>query len=194
MASRILGMGDILTLVEKAQEEIDLSDAEAMARKMMEATFDFTDFLKQMRLIKNMGSLGGLLKMIPGMNKLTDDQLQKGQDQLRRSEAMINSMTAEERKNPDLLARSLSRKRRVANGSGYQLNDVSKLVSDFQRMRDMMGQMGRMGGFPGMPGMTPSAPPAGQGPTWRGQSSGRPAKPAKAKPKKKKDGGGRGFS
>ncbi|MGK7906442.1 MAG: signal recognition particle protein [Synechococcus sp.] len=201
MASRILGMGDILTLVEKAQDEIDMSDAQAMTEKMLSAQFDFTDFLKQMRLIKNMGALGGLMKMVPGMNKLSDDQLQKGQAQLARSEAMINSMTREERRNPDLLARSASRKRRVAAGSGHTMGDVTKLVGDFQRMRDMMGQMGRMGGFPGMgmpgmgmPGMGGGrpgggAPSAAAGPGWRGNRSGRPKK----KKNKKKGGGRKGF-
>ena len=202
MASRILGMGDILTLVEKAQEEIDISDAEALTEKMLSAQFDFTDFLKQMRMIKGMGALGGLMKMIPGMNKLSDDQLQKGQEQLFRAEAMINSMTREERRNPDLLARSASRKRRVASGSGFSMGDVTKLVSDFQRMRDMMGQMGQMGGLPGMgmpgggmgmPGMGSmgrgSLPSATGGPGWRGKRSGRPKK----KRNKKKGGGSKGF-
>ncbi len=152
MASRILGMGDVLTLVEKAQEEIDLSDAEKMQEKILTAKFDFTDFLKQMRLLKNMGSLGGIMKMIPGMNKLSDDQLKQGETQLKRSEAMINSMTPEERRNPDVLASSPSRRRRIAGGAGYKEADVGKLVSDFQKMRSLMQQMGQ-GGFPGMPGM-----------------------------------------
>ncbi|WP_017327934.1 signal recognition particle protein [Synechococcus sp. PCC 7336] len=200
MASRILGMGDILTLVEKAQEEIDISDAEAMTEKLLSAQFDFTDFLKQMRLIKGMGALGGLMKMVPGMNKLSDDQLQKGQEKLYRSEAMINSMTKAERRDPDLLARSASRKRRVAKGSGYTTGDVTQLVGEFQRMRDMMGQMGRgmmpdMGGMgmPGMPGMggmpRGNMPAAMGGPGWRGKRSGRPKK----KRNRKKGGDGKGF-
>ncbi len=151
MASRILGMGDVLTLVEKAQEEIDLADAEKMQEKILSAKFDFTDFLKQLRLLKNMGSLGGIMKLIPGMNKLSDDQLKQGETQLKRCEAMINSMTSQERHDPDLLASSPSRRRRVAKGSGYRENDISKLVSDFQRMRTMMQQMGQ-GNFPGMGG------------------------------------------
>lgn len=113
MASRILGMGDVLTLVEKAQEEFDLADAEKMQQKIMEAKFDFTDFLKQTRLMKNMGSLGGLAKLIPGMNKISKEQLEQGELQLKRSEAMINSMTTEERKNPDVLASSPSRRRQI---------------------------------------------------------------------------------
>jgi signal recognition particle subunit SRP54 len=196
MASRILGMGDVLTLVEKAQEEVDLAEAEKLQEKILSAKFDFTDFLKQTRLLKNMGSLGGIMKMIPGMNKLTSEQLEQGETQLKRAEAMINSMTAEERKNPDLLSGSPSRRRRVAKGSGYGVEDVSKLVSDFQKMRSLMQQMSR-GQFPGMPGMggmfgspamggPSSAPPPG----WRGYNSGNPAAAKKKKKEKKKKGFG----
>ncbi|MFS8861391.1 signal recognition particle protein [Synechococcus sp. H60.4] len=193
MASRILGMGDILSLVEKAQEAIDLGDAAAMAEKMMTAQFDFTDFLKQMRLIKRMGSLANLLRLMPGMGKISEEQLQKGQDQLARAEAMINSMTPEERRNPDLLARSVSRKRRVALGSGHKLEDVSRLVSDFQRMRDMMRSMS-LGGLPGMPGGRGPLPVGG--PQWRGRSAAPPRQQPSRKPGKgggKKGGGSRGF-
>jgi len=193
MASRILGMGDILSLVEKAQEEIDLGDAARMAEKMMTAQFDFTDFLKQMRLIKRMGSLAGLLRLMPGMGKISEEQLQKGQDQLARAEAMINSMTPEERRNPDLLARSVSRKRRVALGSGHKLEDVSRLVSDFQRMRDMMRSMS-LGGLAGMPGGRGPLPVGG--PQWRGRSAAPPRQQPSRKPGTgggKKGGGSRGF-
>jgi len=157
MASRILGMGDVLTLVEKAQEEIDLADASKLQEKILTAKFDFDDFLKNTRMMKNMGSFGGLLKLIPGM-KISDSQLQEAERQLKRVEAMINSMTKEERRDPDLVARSPSRKQRIAKGSGYQTQDVTKLVSDFQRMRSLMQQMGQ-GRMPNMFGM-PSMPPA----------------------------------
>ncbi|MEG4804838.1 signal recognition particle protein [Microcoleus sp. ARI1-B5] len=180
MASRILGMGDVLTLVEKAQEEFDIADAEKMQEKMLTAKFDFTDFLKQTRLLKNMGSLGGIMKMIPGMNKLSDEQMRQGEVQLKRTEAMINSMTVEERRNPELLASSPSRRRRIGKGAGYAENDVTKLVSDFQKMRTMMQQMSQgnftgMGGLPGMPGM-----PGMQGM----QGMGGQKKKKKNKPKK----------
>jgi len=153
LASRILNMGDILTLVEKAQEEIDLADVEKMQSKIMEAKFDFNDFIKQMRLLKNMGSLGGVLKLIPGMGKISGADLAKGENQLKRTESMINSMTKAEKADPDLLAQSPSRRRRVAKGSGFEEKDVSKLVKDFSKMRSMMQNMGR--GMPGMgmPGM-----------------------------------------
>jgi len=182
MASRILGMGDVLTLVEKAQEEINIEDAAEMQEKMMSAKFDFTDFLKQTRLLKNMGSLGGLLKMIPGMGKLSDDQLRKGEKELKRAEAMINSMTPQERRDPDLLAGSPSRRRRVAKGAGYTESDVTKLVTDFNKMRSLMQQMSQ-GNLPGMPGMFGGGggrPP--NQPGWRGQ----PAAGKKKKEKKKK--------
>lgn len=188
MASRILGMGDVLTFVEKAAEAVDLADVEKMQEKIASAKFDFTDFLKQTRLMKNMGSLGGIMKLIPGMNKLSDEDLQKGETQLKRSEAMINSMTIQERKDPDLLASSPSRRRRVAKGSGYAESDVSKLVSDFQKMRSMMQQMS-MGNFGGMPGMGGLFGGGGGGnpaqPGWRGYPSG-PGQKKKKKDKKKK--------
>lgn len=196
MASRILGMGDVLTLVEKAREEVDFAEAEKMQEKILSAKFDFTDFLKQTRLLKNMGSLGGIMKLIPGMNKLSADQLQKGETELKRAEAMIGSMTLEERKNPDLLASSPSRRRRIAKGSGYRESDVSELVSKFQQMRNMMQMLGQ-GRFPGMgmpgmgmPGMEGMGNPYGGRPQpgWRGY----PGSGASAK-KKKKDKKRKGF-
>ncbi|AFY71580.1 signal recognition particle subunit FFH/SRP54 (srp54) [Thalassoporum mexicanum PCC 7367] len=171
MASRILGMGDVLTLVEKAQEEIDIADAEKLQEKILEARFDFDDFLKQTRMMKNMGSFGGIMKLIPGM-KISDDQLNQAETQLKRVESMISSMTKQERKDPDLLARSPGRKQRVAKGAGYKTQDVTKLVSDFQRMRGLMQQMGQgnmpmgMPGMPGMPGMSGNLPPGGKKPKY----------------------------
>ncbi len=173
MASRILGMGDVLTLVEKAQEEIDIADAAKLTEKILEAKFDFNDFIKQMRLLKNMGSLGGLLKMIPGMGKISDGQLKQGEDKLKQAEAMIQSMTKEERGNPELLSSTPSRRRRIAKGCGYSEKDVNQLIAEFTRMRMMMQQM-TMGNFPGMGG--PPGMGGGQG--------------AIKKPKKKKKGFG----
>ncbi|MGQ9865242.1 MAG: signal recognition particle protein [Pseudanabaenaceae cyanobacterium] len=154
MASRILGMGDVLTLVEKAQEQVDLADAAKLQAKILEAKFDFEDFLKQTRLMKNMGSFGGLIKMLPGI-KVNDAQLKEAEAQLKRCEAMIGSMTPGERRDPELLARSPSRKQRIAKGSGRSLQDVTKLIADFQRMRSMMQQMGR-GQMPGVMGEGPA--------------------------------------
>jgi signal recognition particle subunit SRP54 len=190
MASRILGMGDVLTLVEKAAEEVDIADAEKMHEKIMAAQFDFNDFLKQMRLMKSMGSLGGVLKLIPGMNKLTDDQLEKGESQLKLSESIVNSMTKEERQNPDLLAGSPSRRRRIARGSGHSEKEVSKLVTDFSRMRTMMQRMGQGAfGMPGMagPGGGMFGGPGGGMPQrgWRGYQGGPPKKKKKKSKKRK---------
>jgi signal recognition particle subunit SRP54 len=173
MASRILGMGDVLTLVEKAQEDFDIADAAKLTEKILEAKFDFNDFIKQMRMLKNMGSLGGLLKMIPGMGKLSNTQLEEGEKKLKQAEAMIQSMTKAERANPDLLASTPNRRRRIAKGCGYEEKEVNNLIAEFTRMRSMMQQMS-MGNFPGMGG----APGRG--------GQGAPGKP----PKKKKKGFG----
>ena len=120
MASRILGMGDVLTLVEKAQKEVELADVERMQQKLQEASFDFSDFLQQMRLIKRMGSLGGLMKMIPGMNKIDDGMLKQGEEQLKKIEAMIGSMTETERQQPELLASQPSRRRRILRQRSFE--------------------------------------------------------------------------
>jgi signal recognition particle subunit SRP54 len=187
MASRILNMGDVLTLVEKAQEAIDIADVEKIQNKILQATFDFNDFLKQMRLMKNMGSLGGLLKLIPGMGKLSSADIEKGEGELKRTEAMISSMTLEERANPDLLSQSPSRRRRVAKGSGHSESDISKLVKNFTRMRSMMQQMG-MGGMPDLAGMGGGMGGLGGGqalPGFRGyNNSSSQKKPKKVKKKK----------
>jgi signal recognition particle subunit SRP54 len=201
MASRILGMGDVLTLVEKARDEINLEEAEELQSKILEARFDFTDFLKQTRMLKNMGSLGGMMKLIPGMNKMVnDDQLKQGELQLKRAEAMIGSMTLQERRDPDLLSNSPARRKRIAKGSGHSEKDVTELVANFQRMRMFMQQMGSGqmpfpgmgGGFPGMgmPGMgggMPGANPFGGMPR---PGMGRPGQPPK---KAKKDKKRKGF-
>ena len=197
MASRILGMGDVLTLVEKAQKEVELADVARMQQKLQEASFDFSDFLQQMRLIKRMGSLGGLMKMIPGMNKIDDGMLKQGEQQLRKIESMIGSMTQAERQKPDLLASSPSRRRRIAAGSGHSPAEVDKVLADFQKMRGFMQQMTR-GGMPGMPGMggLPGIPGMGGGmpgfPSGGGAHGkpGRGAAPKPPKPSKKRKGFG----
>jgi len=145
MAGRILGMGDVLTLIEKAEGQMDRKEAEAQSKKLMAGKFDFEDFLRQMQMIKKMGPLSGLLGMIPGLNK----QLQ-GVDiddkALSRVEAMVTSMTVQERRNPKLLSNP-SRARRIARGSGTSLQDVQKLVKQFSEMQKMIKQMGK-GGMP----------------------------------------------
>jgi signal recognition particle subunit SRP54 len=138
IASRILGMGDILTLVDKAQKEVEIGDVMRMQQKFQEASFDFTDFLQQMRLIKRMGSLGGLIKLLPGMNKIDEKTLKSGESQLKKIQAMIDSMNKHERMDPKLLSKSPQRRKRIAAGSGYSLSEVDKMITDFERMRGMM--------------------------------------------------------
>jgi signal recognition particle subunit SRP54 len=144
MAGRILGMGDILTLIERAQENITEEDAAAMEAKLAEGDFDFEDFLDQLRQLKKLGSVTDLLKMIPGMNQMAKDvdPLEAAKN-LKRVEAVINSMTIYERQNPDIL--NGSRRRRIALGSGTTVQDVNQLVKQFRDMRKMMKQMGIMG-------------------------------------------------
>jgi signal recognition particle subunit SRP54 len=147
MAGRILGMGDVLTLIEKAEEQMDRKEAEAQGKKLMSGKFDFEDFLGQMRMIKKMGPLSGLLEMIPGLGK----QLQGVQiedRQLARVEAIVTSMTSRERRNPKLL-QNPSRVRRIARGSGTTQRDVQQLVKQFGEMQKMMKKMGK-GGVPKM--------------------------------------------
>jgi signal recognition particle subunit SRP54 len=153
MAGRILGMGDVLTLIEKAEAQVDREEAQAQSQKLLAGKFDFEDFLKQMQMIKKMGPLSGLLGMIPGMGKQLKganlDDLDDGA--LSRVEAIITSMTAQERHNPKLL-QNPSRARRIARGSGSTQQDVQKLVKQFGQMQKMMRQMGK-GGMPKMPRM-----------------------------------------
>jgi signal recognition particle subunit SRP54 len=146
MASRILGMGDVLTLVEKAQEEMDAGDAEKLTRKMMEAKFDFDDFLQQTKMVSKMGSLGGLLKMMPGMGNISESKLSTATQKLKVADSLINSMTPAERKEPELLFKvdgASNRLVRIANGSGRSIGDAKGLISDFQQMRTMMQRMSK---------------------------------------------------
>ena len=160
MADRILGMGDIMTLVEKAQEEIDEKEARKAASKMASGKFDLEDMLNQMRQIRKLGSLGGLLKLIPGMPKITPEQQDAAEKELKNIEVLINSMTPEERHHPEIL--KYSRKIRITNGSGKTPADLNRLLKKFEQMKEAMKKMeayrktGRMppGGFgPGFPGM-----------------------------------------
>ena len=146
MASRILGMGDVVTLVEKAQEQFDAEEAEKFQKKMAKGSFGFDDFLKQMQSIKKMGGMTDMLKMIPGMgSKLAGANVDDGE--LVRIEAMINSMTLQERSTPELI--NPSRRRRIAGGAGVQANDVSGLVKTFERSRSMLKSLsgGALGGL-----------------------------------------------
>jgi len=140
MANRILGMGDILTLVEKAQKDYDEKKAEELATKMKENTFDFNDFIEQLDQVMGMGPLEDLIKMIPGMNNVPGlDQLQIDPKDVERKKAIIYSMTPAERENPDLL--SPSRRRRIAAGSGNSVVEVNRMIKQFNESRKMMQQM-----------------------------------------------------
>ena len=147
IASRILGMGDMMTLIEKAQTEIDEDEAKAMAEKMAKAEFDFEDFRSHMRKIKKLGSMEGLLKMIPGMGNMMKQMGQDAlpEDEMARTEAIISSMTMKERRQPKLI--NQSRKERIAKGSGVKVADVNVLIKNFKQMSQVMQAM--MGGGKG---------------------------------------------
>ena len=144
LAGRILGMGDVLTLIERAQENISEVDAAAMEKRLVEGQFDFEDFLDQLKQVKRLGSITDILGMIPGMNRMTKDiDPMLAQDSLKKTEAIISSMTVHERRNPDVL--NASRRRRIAMGSGTTVQDVNMLVKQFREMQKMMKQLGIMG-------------------------------------------------
>ena len=155
MASRILGMGDVMTLIEKAEQQIDEKQAEELARKMQENKFDLNDLLDQFRQIQKMGDIKSLLGMIPGMGKQLKD-VDIDPKQFARTEAIILSMTAEERAKPDLI--NPARKRRIAAGCGQKVEDVNRLLKQYRSMQDMMKQLRKMNkkggrGMPNLPGM-----------------------------------------
>lgn len=141
MASRILGMGDVLTLLEKAQDAINEEEAELMAKKFKNATFDYNDFLKQIKQIRKLGSLKGLLSLIPGLGSQLKN-IEIDENQFNYIVAIINSMTEEERRNPDII--NSSRKQRIARGSGRDISEVNRLTKQFEEMRQMMRKMMNM--------------------------------------------------
>jgi signal recognition particle subunit SRP54 len=148
MASRILGMGDVLTLIEKAEQMIDEKDAKELEKKLKEQKFDLEDFLKQMQQIKKMGGIGSMLKMMPGVaGNINEDDIDE--KKMSRTEAIIQSMTPKERKNPSIL--NASRRKRIAAGSGTTVQDVNVLIRQFESMKEMMkrlnsnGKSGRKG-------------------------------------------------
>ncbi len=141
MASRILGMGDVMSLIEKAQNAVDEKEAEKLADKMAEGKFDMNDLLDQMRQIESMGSLKSILQMMPGGNKIDESQIDE--KQIPRTEAMILSMTPEERAKPSII--NPKRKRRIAAGSGTRVEDVNRLLKQYEQMKDMMKRFGLTG-------------------------------------------------
>lgn len=156
MASRILGMGDIMSIIDKATAVIDEEKAKALSQKIKKAEFDYNDFLDQMHQIKKMGGMASIMNMMPGMNQLKGVDLDGNEKMMDRVEAIILSMTKEERANPDLL--NPSRKKRIAKGAGVDIAEVNRIVKQFEQMKKMMkhlpGMMGgkRRGGLGGLMG------------------------------------------
>ena len=192
MASRILGMGDVVSLVEKAASEMSDAEAERTAKKMLEQKFDFDDFMKQSKMVAKMGSLAGVAKMMPGMGNMMDtSRIREVEARLKKSEAMICSMTKKERANPELLIKhptARSRIIRITNGSGTKLEEGRQFISEFQRMRTMMSRMQKqMGGAAGGGGDDGMMPPAGL------PAGNRAARRAAKKKKKGRGRGGGGF-
>ncbi len=145
MASRILGMGDVVTLVEKAQEQFDVDEAEKLQKKMAKGTFGFDDFLKQMQALKKMGGMSSMLKLMPGIGSQLGD-LDVEDSEIGKMEGIVHSMTIAERQGPDII--DSSRRRRIARGCGRSLQDVAGLIKTFKRSRDMMKSLsGKAGGF-----------------------------------------------
>jgi signal recognition particle subunit SRP54 len=152
LASRILGMGDVLTLIEKTQNLYTAEQAKALEEKITKKGFTLDDFLDQMRQVRKIGSMGDIMKMIPGLSRALPKDFEIPEKDLSRIEAIICSMTLRERRNPDLL--NGSRRKRIAIGSGTQVSDVNRLVKQFDQARQMMKQMGG-----GKKGRRPALPP-----------------------------------
>ena len=151
MASRILGMGDILSLIEKAEQAYDEKNARELEKKMREQTFSLDDFLEQMRQLKKMGNLEQLIAMVPGVNAGSLKNAQLDESQMAKTEAIILSMTRQERLKPEII--NGSRRKRIANGSGTSVEDVNRLLKQFDQMKKMMKQFSNMGkrrGFGGI--------------------------------------------
>jgi len=144
MANRILGMGDVLSFVEKAQDVVEEEEVEALMKKIDAASFDYEDFMKQNEMISKMGSMRSMVKMMPGMGKITNQQLDDAEKKNKQYRAMIMSMKPSERKNPDLLASQPFRRTRIAKGSGHTEAEVSTLVAQFAAMRKQMQSMSKM--------------------------------------------------
>jgi len=169
VAARILDMGDIVSLVEKAAETIDKEKAEKLARKMKKGEFDMDDLAEQLKQMRNMGGMQGLLSMLPGVGKVKDQLAAAGLDDklIKRQEAIIHSMTKVERAKPDVI--NGSRRKRIAAGSGTEVSEVNKLLKMHRQMSDMMKKMGKMGGrlppglgMGGMPQLPPGMFPGGR--------------------------------
>ncbi len=183
LATRILGMGDIQSLIEKARQEISEEEGKKLQEKMLAGAFDLEDFLRQLQQVKKMGPLTQLLEMIPGMSQLLrQQQVQISDDEYKRVEAIILSMTPEERRNPDII--NYSRRRRIAQGSGTTVAEVSQLLTQFKQMQRMMAELGQLAGGRGrgaLRSLLGGGNPFG-GLTGLDGMSGLPARPTPAPP------------
>ena len=162
IASRILGMGDIVSLVEQAQAKIDEDEAKKLTERMLSGQFNFNDMLSQFRQVKKLGSIGGIMKFLPGIGGLAEKLASAGMndDMMKRQEAIILSMTPKERINPDILL--MGRKKRIAKGAGVSVSDVEKLIRQYQKTKQMMDQMHKMGGLKGLMQMAKSMQDSGE--------------------------------
>ncbi len=158
MASRILGMGDVLTLIEQAQSSIDEKEARELGSKMMSKEFNYEDYLKAFEQMQKLGPLNKIMEMLPGMNskEMKGVNLEDGEKEMLKTKSIIQSMTQKERRNPKLLEHA-SRKKRIAKGAGVTIQDVNKVIKGFDNMKKMMKQMGGMqkGGKKGLFGKLP---------------------------------------
>lgn len=189
IAGRILGQGDVVALVEKAAEQVDQAEAEKMAKKLAKGKFDLEDMQKQLKTMRNMGGMGALMGMLPGMGKMKKgmpDMAAMGFDDkgVKRQEAIISSMTPEERRKPEIL--KASRKKRIARGAGVQVAEVNKLLKMHRGMADMVKMMGKKGGIGALMGMMGGGGPGGPG---GGLPGGVNPKALKAMQAKAKSGG-----
>ncbi|MDY5786537.1 MAG: signal recognition particle protein, partial [Corynebacterium sp.] len=181
MASRILGMGDMLSLIEQAEATMDHQKAEDAARKLGSGELTLNDFLDQLLMVRKMGPIGNLLKMMPGGKQMSEMAEMVDEKHIDRIQAIIRGMTPAERQNPKIL--NASRRKRIANGSGVAVSEVNQLVERFFEAKKMMGQMANQFGMPGMPGM------GGGRSATKKKPKGRKTKSGKRKPAKRRPGG-----
>lgn len=162
IASRILGMGDIVSLVEQAQAKIDEDEAKKLTERMLSGQFNFNDMLSQFKQVKKLGSIGGIMKFLPGIGGLAEKIQSMGMNDnmMKRQEAIILSMTPKERVNPDIIL--MGRKKRIAKGAGVSVSDVEKLIRQYQKTKQMMDQMHKMGGLKGLMQMAKSMQDSGE--------------------------------
>jgi signal recognition particle subunit SRP54 len=176
MAGRILGMGDMLTLIERAESAVEDDDKEELERRMLKGEFSFDDFLKSYKMLRRMGPLQGVLKLIPGLGKQLEGLDQVDDKQLGQVEAIILSMTPHERRVPHVI--DASRRKRIAAGSGTSVEQVNQLIEGRKQMAKMMKQMGS-GKMPALPGAAPTMPSGKPRPSATRKSSSKRKKKAK---------------